>query len=65
MNTVKNQILAAKQNKSGGAPLIEVSKNGNGSNKSYNIDPSVMRSVVVNFHKKPLEERLNEVINQS
>jgi hypothetical protein len=35
-------------------------KNG-GEKRKKDVDSSVMRSVVVNFHKKPLEERLNEV----
>jgi hypothetical protein len=30
--------------------------------RKKDVDSSVMRSVMVNFHKKPLEERLNEVI---
>lgn len=30
-------------------------------NNGQVMDPSVLRSVQVNFHKKPIQERLNEV----
>jgi hypothetical protein len=36
---------------------VAVPKNNNG----QVMDPSVLRSVQVNFHKKPIQERLNEV----
>ena len=52
LNTVNNQLLASG-----------VKTNGkNGEKRTKDVDSSVMRSVVVNFHKKPLEERLNEVM---
>ena len=51
LNAVNNQLLASGAKSNG--------KNGEKRNKD--VDSSVMRSVMVNFHKKPLEERLNEV----
>jgi len=56
LNAVKNQLLAS------GVETPANAKN-NREKRNKDIDSSVMRSVVVNFHKKPLEERLNEVIH--
>ena len=53
LNAVNNQLLA-----SGAKPAA----NGKSDKRGKDVDASVMRSVVVNFHKKPLEERLNEVM---
>ncbi len=58
LNAVKNQLLAS------GAENPANAKN-NREKRNKDIDSSVMRSVVVNFHKKPLEERLNEVIHNN
>ena len=51
LNAVSNQLLASGAKSNG----------KNGEKRKKDVDSSVMRSVMVNFHKRPLEERLNEV----
>jgi hypothetical protein len=55
LNAMKMQLLASSNN--------ETAQSGENNSKKKQLDSSVLRSVQVNFHKKPIQERLNEVNN--
>ena len=54
LNAIKMQLLASQNGE--GKP------NGEKASRQQVMDSSVLRSVQVNFHKRPIQERLNEVI---